>query len=238
MKSRGIRTMKKNRIAAASVLFAAFLLSSCGNNPQPEWLNDFYNGNYEYRRSTVTIRDGAEDISTVFEGKVISSPYKEYVRVIEPEQSSWREAYYYGSGKMVKALYKSGDQYTSQPCAHPYPYGYNQDLIFKEDRTEDYNGVSCTVYTTEYTDDLSNIFRPDAETATISQEYYVDNKTNKLVCVITDLTDLNEKSQAAMHGFRTDSSIESESQAREVITEERLEILFYDDEMNITIPDV
>ena len=220
MKSRGIRTMKKNRIAAASVLFAALLLSSCGNNPQPEWLNDFYNGNYEYRRSTVTIRDGTEDISTVFEGKVISSPYKEYVCV------------------MVKALYKSGDQYTSQPCAHPYPYGYNQDLIFKEDRTEDYNGVSCTVYTTEYTDDLSNIFRPDAETATISQEYYVDNKTNKLVCVITDLTDLNEKSQAAMHGFRTDSSIESESQAREVITEERLEILFYDDEMNITIPDV
>ena len=84
--------MKKNRIAAASVLFAAFLLSSCGNNPQPEWLNDFYNGNYEYRRSTVTIRDGTEDISTVFEGKVISSPYKEYVRLIEPEQSSWKKA--------------------------------------------------------------------------------------------------------------------------------------------------
>ena len=73
MKSRGIRTMKKNRIAAASVLFAALLLSSCGNNPQPEWLNDFYNGNYEYRRSTVTIRDGTEDISTVkIEEKILT----------------------------------------------------------------------------------------------------------------------------------------------------------------------
>lgn len=230
--------MKKRRIAAASIILAVFILSACGNNSRPEWLNDFYNGNYEYRKSTVTIRHNTENVSTVFEGKVISSPYKEYVRVIEPEQSSWREAYYYGSGKMVNALYKMGDQYTSQPCAHPYPYGYDQKLVFKEDRTEDYNGIPCTVYTTEYTDDLSNIFRPDAETAVIPQEYYVNNETNRLVCIITDLTDLNEKSQAAMHGFKTDSSSESETQTPKVITEQRLEILSYDDEMSITIPDV
>lgn len=228
--------MKRIIQIIAEAVIAVFLLTACADSSRPEWLDYFYNANYEYRTSTVNIRDDTEQVVNAFEGKVISSPYKEYMHVIEPEDSLLKEAYYSGSGRMVEAVLYTDNEYTTQPASRPYPYGYDQDLVFEKDRTENYNGHECTVYTTEYSEDLGNIFNPDAGTAKISQEYYVDNESGRLLCIITDLTDLNNKTEAANFGFSAEST--DETQEPEVITVHKLEILSYNDEISITIPDV
>lgn len=228
--------MKKIVQVVALGILAMFLLSACAAFSRPDWLDYFYNANYEYRKSTINIRNDTEQVVNVYEGKVISSPYKEYMRVVKPKDSSLGEVYYSGNGKMVKAVLHRNNEYTTRPASRSYPYGYGQKLTFKKDRVENYNEQVCTVYTTEYSEDLSNIVNPDAGTAKVSQEYYVDNESDRLLCIITDLTDLNHKTEALNYGFSTEST--SETQESKVITVEKLEILSYNDEISITIPDI
>ena len=47
----------------------------------PTWLDRFYNGSYEYLNSTIDPETGTA--VTVMSGKRISSPYTEYVKVVD-----------------------------------------------------------------------------------------------------------------------------------------------------------
>lgn len=230
--------MKRLVKVGAAVILASFIVSACSESSRPKWLEIFYNANYAYRKSTVNINDNVEEVVNIFEGKITSSPYKQYERVIEPRDSILKEIYYHGSGKMVTAVLCTDDGSTTQLASRPYPYGYDQDLTFKKDRVENYNEHTCTVYTTEYSEDLADIFNPDAGTAKISQEYYVDNESDRLLCIITDLTDLNNKTESANLGSAGESTGETQEQEPAVSTVHKLEILSYDDKISITIPDI
>lgn len=256
--------MKINKIGG--VILAAglvLMLAACGRgatdqnsttDPQeskmPEWLQEFYNGNYEYRRTSVTITDGQDHVSTVLEGKRISSPYKEYVKVVEPEDTIWSEAYYYGDGDQINALLNTRDTYISQKTDRNemYPYGYGEKLTLKKNGTKKYNNISCDVYTAEYTADVEKKIEEEAPgtdigemTAQISQQYYVDPKENRLVYMVTDLSDYYYKVSLGTLMMANNMTLDEAKKSYgkiEGISEDRLEILSYDDSMTIDIPDV
>ena len=68
----------------------------------PTWMDRFYNGSYEYLNSTIDPETGTA--VTVMSGKRISSPYTEYVKVVEPGDSVWSEAYFHGDGDEIEAI--------------------------------------------------------------------------------------------------------------------------------------
>ena len=98
--------MKKKIICAILLVSSIVVLSACGSQDQnvekvsdadtqslsdsaPEWLKSFYNSSYEYRKSTIVLENDIEDTIAVVEGKVEAYPYKEYVKIVEPAESSW-----------------------------------------------------------------------------------------------------------------------------------------------------
>lgn len=214
----------------------------------PKWLNNFYNGKYEYRKSTVKFQNGEEQIVSVMEGKCIVSPYKEYVRIIEPEGGAWPEAYYYEEGEDTAVLLKTESGYVTQKSNRSYPYGFGQDLKFTKTRTETYDGVSCDVYETRYEVNLADQMNTQVGeevitqplSATVEQEYYVDTDKNQLLCIVTDLTELNEKTELGiMLMTGADYSEEEENgDGTNGQTKEKLEILSYDDSIVIETPSV
>ena len=97
--------MEKKIICAILLVSSIVVLSACGSQDQnaekvsdtetqssndsvPEWLESFYNSSYEYRKSTIVLENDSEDTIAVVEGKVEASPYKEYIKIVEPAESS------------------------------------------------------------------------------------------------------------------------------------------------------
>lgn len=178
--------MKKKTICAILLVSSIVVLSACGSQDQnvekvsdadtqslndsaPEWLKSFYNSSYEYRKSTIVLENDIEDTIAVVEGKVEAYPYKEYVKIVEPAESSWSEAWFYGDGDDVTAILNVENDYVLQNTRRSYPYGYGSDLSLSKDRTEEYNGISCDVYTAEYTVDLTEQINQESEEAIITE---------------------------------------------------------------------
>lgn len=212
----------------------------------PEWLTLFYDGNYEYLKSTIVLEEQDEKVLSIIEGKKVASPYTEYQNIIQPTQSSWSEAYYYGEGDNVTALLNTANGYISQKIERSYPYGYGQKLEFVKDETIMYEETLCDVYTAEYMVNVAEELNQhsgkeqisDSLTAVISMVYYVDPKDNKLLCMITDISDLNKKTDIGMAMITNGLSLKEaqEESGTDVITKEKMEILSYDDNLSIDIP--
>lgn len=239
-------------------LGVSVLLTACGdknvknNAPEtldiqggiPGWLDDFYNGNYEYTQSRIDLE--TKETVSVMSGKITSSPYVQYVKVLEPQDSLWSEAYYYGNGEDIEALIKTDSGYVTQQQKRGYPYGYGEELIFSDPKKETLDNIECDVYETEYTVDLAEAVKEDAGkegdgeslTAVVSQKYYVDPKNEKLIRVVTELTDLTAKTEAST--FMAANGVSSEEAMEQISGEqihEILEITAYDDDLSIEIPD-
>lgn len=218
------------------------------NDNVPVWLERFYNSDYEYRKSTIVLENDIEDIIVVVEGKVETSPYKEYVKIIEPAESACSEVWLYGDGENINAILNIENSYVQQNTRHSYPYGYGKDLSLTKDRTEEYGDISCDVYTAEYTVDLADRINQKTGEATItdpivavvSQEYYVDPKQDQLLCMITDLTDQKEKTEIANRVMNDNITAEEAEKMVSVdeVTKEKMEILSYDDLISIDIPEI
>ncbi len=240
--------MKKNIKKYLMGFCIMLILTGCNSaknesseNSDSEWLTKFYTSDYEYKKTTSVIKEEGQSVSSVMEGKVAASPYKEYVKVVEPEESAWSEAYYYGSGDSVDAKLNTENGYVSQKIKRTYPYGYDQKLQPKYDRSADYNDVKCDVYTAEYQVDLSEQYGVKEElTAEITQEYYVDAQNDNIVCIETDLTDLNEKNAMAIQMVNEGLSVEEAKRSVEKTDQgkqkETLEIYSLGDEIEIEIP--
>lgn len=250
--------MKKN-ISFLLCIISIIFLSACSNLDRelkdvdsinsdssiPIWLSDFYNGNYKYQKSTIVVDDQKEIVTSVVEGEKVASPYTEYVKVIKPVQTAWSEAYYYGDGDNITSLINTPNGYVSQQNKREYPYGYGQDLKFTKDGTIEYEEALCDIYTAEYTQDIAEqmnqqkgVQLSESLIAVISIEYYVDSETDQLRCMITDISDLNAKSNIGITMMTTGVSLEEarKQNNEEAVTKEKLEILSYDDNLSIDIP--
>ena len=257
--------MEKKIICAILLVSSIVVLSACGSQDQnaekvsdtetqssndsvPEWLESFYNSSYEYRKSTIVLENDIEDTIAVVEGKVEASPYKEHIKIVEPAESSWSEAWFYGDGDDVTAILNVENDYVLQNTRRSYPYGYGSNLALSKDRTEEYNGISCDVYTAEYTVDLTEQINQESEeaiitepiTAVVSQEYYVDPKKDQLLCMITDSSDRQEKTEIANRVMNDNITVEEAQKVVSVdeVTKEKMEILSYDDSISIDIPEI
>ena len=255
----------KKIVCGVLIAFIGLIFSACGsqdentervndtgswssNDNVPVWLERFYNSDYEYRKSTIVLENDIEDTIIVVEGKVETSPYKEYVKIIEPAESSWSEAWFYGDGENINAILNVDNSYVQQNTRHFYPYGYGRDLSLTKDRTEKYGDISCDVYTAEYTVDLADQINQetgeatitDPITAVVSQEYYVDPKQDQLLCMITDLTDQQEKTEIANRVMNDNITVEKAQKMVSLneVTKEKMEILSYDDLISIDIPEI
>ena len=211
----------------------------------PAWLDRFYNGSYEYLNSTIDPETGTA--VTVMSGKRISSPYTEYVKVVEPGDSVWSEAYFHGDGDEIEAILNTEDGYVTQQAKRGYPYGYGEELEFTEPEKEQLGDVECDVYETEYTVDLAEQMNEDAGeeviseplTAVVTQKYYVDPEKDELIRVVTDLSDQTAKTEASVfmmsQGLSAEEALEKTSGDQ---LQELIEITAYDDDLSIEIPDV
>lgn len=211
----------------------------------PAWLDKFYNGSYEYLNSTIDPETGTA--VTVMSGKRISSPYTEYVKVVEPGDSVWSEAYFHGDGDEIEAILNTEDGYVTQQTKRGYPYGYGEELEFTEPEKEQLGDVECDVYETEYTVDLAEQMNEDAGeeviseplTAVVTQKYYVDPGKDELIRVVTDLSDQTAKTEASVfmmsQGLSAEEALEKTSGDQ---LQELIEITAYDDDLSIEIPDV
>lgn len=248
--------MKK--MAALIVLGGVFFLMACGDktaetnstdttdaqNEIPGWLKDFYNGGYEFKNSSIDLETGTA--SVVMSGKVTSSPYVQYVKVLEPQDSLWSEVYYYGDGDEIEVLLKTDSGYVTQRQTRRYPYGYGEELIFSDPLKETLDDVQCDVYETEYSVDVAEQANEDVGeeviseplTAVVTQKYYVDPEKDELIRIETDLTDLTAKTSASVfmmsQGISFDKAMKKVSDYQ---TMDVYEITAYDDDLSIKIPD-
>ena len=180
-------------------------------------------------------------------GKRISSPYTEYVKVVEPGDSVWSEAYFHGDGDEIEAILNTEDGYVTQQTKRGYPYGYGEELEFTEPEKEQLGDVECDVYETEYTVDLAEQMNEDAGEeviseplmAVVTQKYYVDPEKDELIRVVTDLSDQTAKTEASVfmmsQGLSAEEALEKTSGDQ---LQELIEITAYDDDLSIEIPDV
>lgn len=210
----------------------------------PGWLEDFYNGSYEFIQSRFRYDTGTA--VSIMSGKKTSSPYVQYVKVLQPQDSLWSEAYYYGEEEEIEALVKTASGYVTQKQKRGYPYGYGEKLIFSAPKKESLGELECDVYETEYTVDLAEQAHEDTGqevineplSAVIPQKYYVDPKQEELIRIDTDLRDLTEKSEAFM--FMQENDISAEEALKKADGDpvhEIFDIIDYDDNMSIEIPE-
>jgi hypothetical protein len=189
--------MKKTRFI--TIVFMALICVGCHPSSRNAGIenavSEFFEGDYEYRKTDTYFHGDTEISSTVTEGKIISSPYKEYRKIVESSESSaWDEMYLYGNGKVVDAKMSSNDEWVDTKMNREYPYGYGETLQFVLDREEDTDDRKIDVYVAEYTIDVSKNFRLKEElTATIQQEFFLEKASDTLIRIDTDLTDLNQK---------------------------------------------
>lgn len=246
------------KYAGMFILGASVFLTACGGQAagtdsaqtaevqaeNPGWLDNFYNGSYEYVDSTINAETGEADV--VVSGKRISSPYSEYVKIVEPDESLWSEAYYYGDGEEIEALIHMESGYVTQQTKRGYPYGYGEELVFSDPVKETVDGIEYDVYETGYTVDLAEQMNEKSGEeviseplqAVVSQKYYVDPEKNELTRIVTDLTDQTAKTEASsLMMSRGISAEEALAETSGDQIHDVLEITAYDKDMTIEIPD-
>lgn len=252
--------MKRKIVSGVLFIICTLLIAGCAEKEtketreektqQPAWLEEVYNSDYEYRISSITGEEGSEQETFMYEGKVINSPYKHYQKVIYPGGSQvWTELYSYDTEGEITNLVKTvqGD-WVKQRGERFYPDGYGKELKFVKSGTVEYNNTVCDVYTAEYVVDIAETVNENAGeeviseplTAVVSQEYYVDPSEDRLLCIISDITDMSSKQLMAMYMANDGLSLE-EAEEQYGDTEKKktkMEILSYDDSLTIDIPSI
>ena len=160
-------------------------------------VEEFHHGDYEYRKISLSGKE--EEVTLVYEGKVIADPYEEYVRVADEfaASSMVQEMHYQkeDAGYSVQVKNADGSVVTQKDIQPPYPYyGHEKDLSFTFEGKEKASGVVCEVYQTKYQDTVGGeADRQNTESIeiTIRQKYYIDMEKRRVVKVDTDLEELS-----------------------------------------------
>ncbi len=215
------QAMKKFYILIAVSLIISMLGCEQKQFPQEasieEAVADFYKASYDYERIKETYNKKGIVLSKVVkEGQVYDNPYKEHEKVVLTEPKKLNpsalamEVYYKGN----KAYISTNNGFVKQSVKRSRVHGYGEKLTFKFDRKETIESRPVEVYVTQYTYDLSKFYKLDADlTATITQEYYMDEEKKMLIKIITDVSDLNKKNGIAIdmseNGAKYQAAIEN-----------------------------
>lgn len=161
-------------------------------------IQNLYKSDYEYRKISIKMADD-EEIRFVMEGKVIQSPYQEYVAITESAAESVQtETYYYGNGELVNVLVKVNGEWQETKAKRKRWYGYGEKPEFTLEGETETNGHAVEVYAAEYSVELSKNYKlKEAIEAVVKQRYYMDKTEKTLIAMETDLTDLNTKTAIA-----------------------------------------
>ena len=208
-------------------------------------LNDFYNNNYEYKRTVypISMDKRIDDNMFVSEGKIVSFPYREYSKVVESNESTlWNEVYYYSEGRDIISLVNISNEWISNKTERSYPYGYNKKLHLLSEREETINNTIYTVYFTEYKVNIGTKYHlSDAVYAVIKQKYYINKDREELTRIDTDLSDLQKKTFIAndmsINGKSLNSALNDVEGAENMNSWEKLEIYNIGEKLEIEIPD-
>ncbi len=246
--------MQKIMCYLLTLLVAASILSGCGttaneSNEQNEstlseseagkLILDFYDADYEYEK-TISTRDDAGAYKTVLTGKIVQSPYTEYIKVESTTGSSWDEAYYYTEGGTLKSKLHTNEgwQSTANAGTREYPYGYREKLEVSE-LSDPEDGVA--MFTASYTTDISGNYGISTELpAVITQTYYVDTEANHITQIDTDLTEYTRMRWIANYMSANGKDYEQAVSAADAVgkftSSEILMISHYNDDITITVP--
>lgn len=210
-----------------------------GDSHVQEIVTAFFEGNYAYTRTTEEYLedDPGSPTPTVSEGKIIASPYLEYIKTIDPEdEDSYTEVYLSGDGNTVDMVYGSDDLLAATQTERQYQYGYGQDqLVFQEIAQEKISGKTTVIYSTEYTVELMAPNDPDITlSAVIAQTYYIDEDNEQVVRIVTDLTDYTRKNLMLTDMLENGTTeAEAEKNVEPICKTDTLDITAYGDDVVI-----
>ena len=195
--------MRKSRVIILFFVFTIFIMVGCSlkkegekENTIEEIVSDFYKSNYCYKETTVqNNKNGKGKVTLIMEGRICQNPYREYKKVIKTSGSNlWSESYYYGNGAMITALLNTKDGWKKTVMDKELYYGENKKLKFQLKEKKVVEGKVQNIYTTKYETSISKLYNMKEKIdATIKQEYYISEEKQKVLKIVTDLTDYNEK---------------------------------------------
>ncbi len=162
----------------------------------------FYASEYEYEyEETHTFEKDGVTSGYVFEGQVSLEPYREHVKVhtFGDTASAYSEVTYEEEAGVISAkLVLTDGSVTTQTVQRKYPYGYEQDLVFSEQKEGVTDGTEVVIWHGECVADVGAAYGFEERlTTVVEQTYYVSKTDHTLIRLDTDLTELNRIMAAA-----------------------------------------
>lgn len=163
-------------------------------------VEDFYQGSYNYEKTTTTVASGQESV-VVCKGEVTADPYKEHqvFTASGGEDPLTKEITYEETLTGVKATITQNDGTTvTQTVMREYPEGYGCELQFAEAQDGVLDGQNVKIYKATYEMNVSEPYGLKKQImATVEQTYYV-SADDTIVMIETDKTELNRCMAMAM----------------------------------------
>lgn len=159
-------------------------------------VKNFYSSGYDYKK-ILTLSKGEEVISqTISEGQIFQKPYKEHAKIIDSADGNiWDEIYCDRSSGYIL----QDGQLQESPIRMPKPYGYGENINFKQKSDITLNGKKVISYAAEYTVDIGKAYGiKESLKAVIKQEYIIDSHTNIIIKIKTDLSEQNKMNEIAV----------------------------------------
>lgn len=178
-----------------------FLIGGCkreekhlSDEEATEIIRKFGNSNYEYIITTFRTNNGQREVVNEAEGVIIAEPYEQYEKVIDSEAQGMTEQYWCNKNGDVeyyiavqtnpeeKQWMLMGDDATKGSDLYS-----RNDLKFQFDRTEYILDNDVDVYqakyqtTSSYQNNAENSTEQTEITYTITVEYFIESKTEKIL---------------------------------------------------------
>jgi hypothetical protein len=216
----------KKTVSLIAIFILSVSLYGCGsmqtstNNEIEDIVKAFYQSGYDYVRTETSTVDGVES-KIVYTGQVFTNPYKEHVTISSSENvdSTYTEEYFKEDGNQVAiTLVSDTGEEINTTGTREYPYGYNQDITYEQDKNTMIDDIEAEVYQGTYSVDIGSAYGLDSDlTATVSQTYYLSKEDRTLLQINTDLTEYNYVMSLATYMSTSEAS---EEVARENVSNE------------------
>lgn len=202
-------------------------------------VKNFYSSGYDYKK-ILTLYKGEEVISqTISEGQIFQNPYKEHAKIIaSSNENIWDEIYCDKSSGYIL----TDSQLQESPIKMPNPYGYGENITFKQKVDITLDGKKVVSHAAEYTVDIGKTYGiKESLKAIIKQEYIIDPHTGIIIKIKTDLSEQNKINEIAVQMSANKMSYEEALKAYEknipYKTEEELYIYNFQNPTEFDMPE-
>lgn len=235
--------MSKKYQTVFIIFLGVSLFVSCGKSMPTEnqiscIVEEFRNGDYEYVTTWYNVSaDNQKRMSSVLEGKVISSPYQQYEEVTDfsDSQGLIKQYWYTKDDEIVYNMkvrdsdYENGFWITNIAEEKGTAIYERDDLTFIFDRTEIIAGKKVYIYDTQYETELHSVVlspenpedmkaaNPIKLTCVMKLKYYIDFASNEVVRIFIDESDI-ARANAILSLM---SSGKSQAEAEDITAQDR-----------------